>query len=406
MTLIHRLLDGKILKSKPLPTRYALQVTPLPRVLSPAATTDDVVHDRVFEVATGPHMAMDYLVRAEQVTTQTHPAALTVSSLTPEKCQTFEGGYVRQLSIGKGAVRVQSQGRSRDIELDFTQSNPSITRFKHFADGTLGRATELAIDTRIAGKDPAAAMPIFSAQDHAHATYVRNPACWAADLHHQLTCASPWNSRGAGAMAGTLIAPSFLLHAAHFPLQIGDTVRFVTADNQVITRTITAAQNHPAYAPPVHYPDIRVAKLDAPCPPSIAIAKLLPSGYVSKFSYPQGAQFSALLAIDQQERALVRASGNTVGSWFIGGFTAEPNNQMVAHPVRAAFGGTVGMGDSGNPLFLIIGSQLVLVTTFTYTFGGTALAGFTADIQSLMNSMGSGGESLQLADLTSFPDFS
>ena len=51
-----------------------------------------------------------------------------------------------------------------------------------------------AIDSRIAGKDPAIALPLFEnyLANGANGVFLRNTNCWAADL--DLTCCSPWNS--------------------------------------------------------------------------------------------------------------------------------------------------------------------------------------------------------------------
>lgn len=403
MTLVQRLFDGKIIGSPPLPTKFDLEITPLERTVSPAVVSEAGELDRINEVTSGPHTAVDYLVRAENTVVHTHPAPVTLSSLTPDKCLAFQGGYVRQLTPGTGRVQLDTKGRMpREIELALTQANPTVTRFKRFAEGTLGRAAEIGVDSRIAGKNPLTAMPVFTSQDHPAGIYVRNPACWAHGLPIQ--CVSPWNSRGANTMAGCAISPSFVLHAAHFPLHVGDTIRFITSDNQVITRTITAAQNHPAYTP--YHPDIRIAKLDTPLPASIPPAKLLPPDYELCFPHSNRARFTPLLAFNQYEEAIVRQSGFTSSlGWNVGGFLAEPHSASVGFPQRAAFAGTVQFLDSGNPVFLVIGQEVILATHFTYTFGGTALAAYAADMQAMMDSMGSNGESLSFLDLQPFAHF-
>lgn len=420
MHLFQRLFDGKILKSRPFPTRYDLQVTPLERLVVPAVATDAVTHDRIDETAVGPHTAIDYMVRAENVITQTHPAPVVVSSLTPDKCRVYEGGYVRQVSEGQGMVRVETKGRSRDLPLEFTQSNPTVTRFKRFADGTLGRAAEIGIDPRIAGKNPVTAKPVYSSQNHADGIYVRNPDCWAAGLVDQLTCFSPWNSRGANTRAGTKIAPSFVILAAHFTVQIGDTIRFVDANNNVITRTIADVRTHPGYGGPMNY-DVQIAKLNAPLPASIHTAPLLPP---DADDYWTDIKYMPLMCLDQEEKALVFGAYEitTIGSPKIGtihynGFGVSypatpdqyieenPKHWAVGWPDRAAYYEHAIVGDSGNPWFLVLGDTLILFSLFTSAVTGPLFHRFSADIQAMMDAMGNEGQSLTFADLSAYQNF-
>ncbi|MEN9841224.1 MAG: hypothetical protein RL376_1024, partial [Verrucomicrobiota bacterium] len=63
-------------------------------------------------------------------------------------------------------------------------------------------------------------------------------------------------------------------------------------------------------------------------------------------------------------------------------------------------------GDSGNPAFLIINGQLVLLTCWTYGGGGsgTSVHNQKAAINTLMTTLG-GGYQLTPVDLSAFPSY-
>jgi hypothetical protein len=112
---------------------------------------------------------------------------------------------------------VDGDGFSNAIEFLF-DTDPSL----NYAN----EAVRLAVDTRIRNRNPTEALKIFSEQDHANATYVRNPNCWGQDIE-DITAISPWNSRQGRHRAGTLISPRHIIHAAHYPLYTNDKVRFI-----------------------------------------------------------------------------------------------------------------------------------------------------------------------------------
>ena len=110
-------------------------------------------------------------------------------------------------------------------------------------------------------------------QDHAHKHYVRNPACWAADL--DLTCMSPWNSDHATRKAGTLVSPRHAVWARHYNIRLNSTIRFVTRSGAVVDRRVVASRlvarteaGHSFYGR-----DIVVGLLDRDVPDTISFAK-------------------------------------------------------------------------------------------------------------------------------------
>lgn len=224
----------------------------------------------------------------------------------------------------------------------------------------------LNIDSRIANKhDVAVNLQIFSLQDHAKGVFVRNPNCWAYNL--DLTCISP--SHGAPPSyqcAGTLITPRHVLLAAHLAIKVGDSIRFVTNDNQTITRKVILDSYTTDWS--ITWPDILVLLLDKDVPSSITPCQFLPADY-GKYLSNDGAGLP-VLKTDQEEKALVSDVSNIKSN------TGNIKNFYLDYPTyknrQALYEDIIG-GDSGNPAFLVLNGQLVFLGTFTYGFGGSSL---------------------------------
>ncbi len=234
--------------------------------------------------------------------------------------------------------------------------------------GTLGLHASQAIDTRLAGKNPANALAIFSTQNHnaQPPVYVRNTACWCYDLRQAMTCISPWYSAYSFKYGGTAITPQHIITSAHIdPLMlVGNTIRFITANDVIVTRTIVGKARHPDYQGyPFYYPDLTVYTLSSPLPATITPCKILPANYASHLGELERYRVP-ILALDQLERARVFDLVELTSS--AGGYppSLEPDRE-------AFFDIYPGEGDSGNPMFLIVNDTLVLLTTLTFPGGGT-----------------------------------
>lgn len=220
---------------------------------------------------------------------------------------------------------------------------------------------------------------IFSTQNHATSTYVRNMACWAYGV--DLTCISPWNDELEELKAGILISPRHIALANHYPLTAGTVVRFVTQNNVVVERTITGTPVR------VGATDILIAYLDSDVPVSVSFAKVLPTGYRELIGRGLGIP---VLFTDQEEKALVQD---------VWGFEWPYAGPYVGlrYPIdarRLDFSEEVITGDSGSPAMLLWGNQPVLITCFTSGLAGSgpdyalnrdginaAMASFDSDYQ-------------------------
>ncbi len=371
------------------------------RVASPSSSEQVTIEDVVYQRDTGPSTVTDYAwgytLQPRNRTTET----ITRSSSAPGvivPSETDPALWTR-VSTGSATLTISSATRSVSIAVNTqVDGGATVDTFLRFADDSLRASLHASVDSRLAGKSTATALKIYASQDHTNAIYVRNPSCWAADV--DLTPISPWNSSGGNLEAGILVSPRHIIFAAHFQPAVGATFRFVTADNVVVTRTMTAKTTLPGYTS--YYPDITVGVLDSDVPASISFARVLPDNWEDYL--PGGVARVPAIVLDQEEKALVADLYNITDQAQIYG--AMVSFERPTDAQRLAFYEDIIGGDSGNPACLIVGTQLVLLNVWTFggSGQGTSVTYWKSALNTIMTALG-GGYQLTDADLSAFPSY-
>lgn len=351
----------------------------------------DLLMSRSFSSST----ISDYEVFASPLRPQ-FSSSPTITSSNPLVLSNPVGGVCAGVSEGVATI-VASQSGSVSTSAVYVSLKQSVgvESFVSLASGSAAAAASAEVDGRIASADPASSKAIFSTANHSLGSYLRNSGCWASGI--DLTCASPWNSIGGQQRAGTLISPRHVLFAAHYPLSGGCSIRFVDNSNNVVTRTVTAVAVHPNYSP--YFPDIGVGVLDSAVPSSVSFAKVLPQNWANYLpSLADGIARIPAVVLDQQDNAIVADVASASGSLFL---LSYPTDQR-----RLLFSEQIVTGDSGNPVFVVIGGQAAIIGTLTFggPGSGTLVSGQMQSINSMMSSLG-GGYQLTTVDLTSFPSY-
>ena len=269
----------------------------------------------------------------------------------------------------------------RSLDLTTQTGAQQPTTLANTVVGSLAQHCQQQIDNRISSSMTMASNgSLFSVQDHATATYTRNPALWCADV--DLTCISPWNSDSQNRKAGTLITPRHILNAAHYEFPVGTAVRFVAADNTVLTRQVIGRRRHPRFVP--NWPDLTVYTLDSDLPASIKPCKVMPANwknYLVQNTYNR----PPALGLDQEKKALIidmisggPSASSTVVDWLTFA-TPTSSNRLIFNENKIS-------GDSGSPSFLIVNGELVLLTVWNSGGAGTGtpVAGFISDLNQMI----------------------
>lgn len=259
----------------------------------------------------------------------------------------------------------------------------AVSSVRHNVDVRLNRCST-TVDSAIAGKTANdSTKRIFSTDYASHnaGVFTRNPTCWAAGF--DLTPISPWNSREGYARGGILVTPRHFICAKHFHLTPGIVVRFVTADNIVVDRTITAVlpvSDTDSVSGGILMADFQVCLLESDVPPTISFAKV-PSVNTTNRADVRGIGNNAVASLftDQEEKIMV-------AEWYIYGSQKIPFEGTK----RFEFYEPVVGYDSGNPLCLVDGTQLIMYTVFTGPGGGYPIASYINQINAAILYLGNG----------------
>lgn len=359
---------------------FKLVANPIVRVISQASSGISTDKDLDLYRVSGATTITDYSVVVNQLVPGTYSITVTSSNTgilrNPDiygTCSGVASGTVLLL-----ASSVDGSFSSASVTINNSVGTTGVS-FLGYSSGSLSKICSDAIDTRIINKNAVLSKPIFSTQNHNSGIYVRNTGCWVSGV--DLTCISPWNSTDNANRAGTLISPRHILFAAHYQINNGSTIRFIDNNNNIITRTMVNKLTHPNYSP--YQPDITVGVLDSDVPNTIKFAKILPqnwSNYLPNLSYNY---VVPCLVLDQEEKALISDLLNLSSA---SNFTTPTNAK------RYEFFENIITGDSGNPAFLIINGELVLITVWTYggAGAGTNIVYYKDDINTMMTTLGGG----------------
>lgn len=283
-----------------------------------------------------------------------------------------------------------TQGESKIPHYEYYNETDSFIRESIYGDTPLlYKHTDEAITTRLSNVTASNFKDIYTTQNHNLSSYVRNLSCWCYDLAQQMTCISPWNNAagdpGGARGAGVLITPRHVYMAAHYPLLSGTIIRFVTQNNQAVDRTILATFTHPQFNG--QWPDITLGLLDSDVPTTITPVQTLSTNFLDYLqrgtnfsgSYYNPIPYTGVLYTDQEEKALVAdfVQTNKAFNTFI-----APTNTIKLSAYEP-----VVVGDSGNPVFLIINNKLALLTVWTGISGPYIFGTNYENIQTFSNTL-------------------
>ena len=208
------------------------------------------------------------------------------------------------------------------------------------------------IARRIAGLDPAVCLSRFVDYPPSRGKlgfprclwekpFPANDKFWLKDV--DFSCASPWNDTCGAVRAGTLISKRHVIFAKHFPLWRGCRILFVDQEGEVCPCSVAATKA-------IEKCDIMIAVLDYEVTANIHPAKILPANYADYIGDGKGLP---IVTFNQSEKTfLTECHGITTDSII---------HFVPTNPVWKALGGKIVVGDSGNPAFLLIGNEPILL---------------------------------------------
>jgi hypothetical protein len=208
---------------------------------------------------------------------------------------------------------------------------------------------------------------------------------WAKDI--DFSAVSVWNNRGYGTPAdyrmrgATAVTKRHIVMAKHFWLVNTDKLWFVTPDGTWIERTISRTDSHGSE-------DITVGLLDSDLPSTITPVKVVPANFETYFNRDSVGQIDEdfrpiVVGFDHEKKGLLlqltRAANSANNVTYFDGATVPSPYDGMAEDLEA--------GDSGNPLFIIIDGEPVLITSFYTTSPSPAYNKYISAINALITSI-------------------
>jgi len=162
------------------------------------------------------------------------------------------------------------------------------------------------------------------------------------------TCVSPWNSASGRLRAGTAISRRHIIFAKHYPIAVGARMTFVGDTGTASHYTVTGTRA-------LEGCDIMIGALNAELTPDIHPAKVLPTNFEKWIT---DGRTWPLITFNQHEQAFLC---EMTSKWNKqSGMMILTNKRADSYSARQ-FGGTIIVGDSGDPAFLMYGERPILV---------------------------------------------
>jgi len=371
----------------------------VPRTVGSTTTTNPTTQDVTYQQVVKPQIVRDIKWPWTLGSSGLSSGDVT-RSFSPSGIVTLSGTDVWQyVSSGVVTITLTTPTKSYSHTLSTFATGEETTRtYTSSVSGSLRAHLVAQTDTRASAFSGIAERHVMLSEWNPGVSYVRSTNCWitgGTDL--DMTPVAVWNSEtaayGNSWRGQTLVSPRHYIGAAHWAVAVGTTLHFVTADNTLVSRTVTGRQI-------ISGTDIIVGVLDSDVPGTIGFARVLPDAWAAKLPtlslipYP-------VCSMDQGRRIFIRD---------LAALDSNGRNgvrcQVPTLAARLPFYAPAVSGDSGSPVFLIINNAMVLLGTWYGGGGGSApfVTAHRAAINAAMTTLG-GGYQLTDADLSGFTSY-
>ena len=354
-----------------------LTVQQNPYIVTPGTNAQTTLNDAAFNQSTTATTNNNVRLIGSSPLNLSAPVVYT--ALTPSIATIDSNGNTSWVSNGTAQFTAQTFTGTLVYSYSASQSGGQTTQtFLNWVSGSLAAQLSANVTTALNGAapNPATNQMVWSTETDP-TNYVFNTSSVLSA--YNLTCISPYNSAGGRQHGGTLITPQDAVMANHYPIPDGSTIYYVGANNSVYSGTIQSHYNVPGT-------DIYLVHFTAPINSEVTPATIMPSTwntYLSQIQFgvpvmwvPQSKRIQAgiFTAINGNDGIVASAVPGQNANWFV-------NTNGANGPIS---------GDSGSPVFFILGGKVVLLFCWHYAGGsGPMLANFVPQINTGLAAMGS-----------------
>jgi hypothetical protein len=250
-----------------------------------------------------------------------------------------------------------------------------------------------------------------SGHQNINGPWIRDPSFYLYNIN--FTGISQWtiSNNNSFLVRGSLITSEHCISCAHgHEPNVGDILLFIGNDadtdeaETIYQRTVISKQK-------VSGCDFTISKLSEPLPSNITPFKVLPKTWYNKMVGFDGEASIPLVRWNQDHHAYLNILSYPLAYYY--------NGVSYINPFRVAFGtpslpvspysnysSKIRFLDSGNPNFLIINNEPILIGTHSTVQGGPLVSAYYDEIEVVLASLGGSTTSLTPADLSQYPSFS
>lgn len=270
-------------------------------------------------------------------------------------------------------------------------SSSLTTQFNRFVSSSLANHLQTNL---VANTNGVASEAMFSTQDFTHTNFVPNVNFWLKVAPEKTGIVIAHGSPLTSSIGGSAVTPRHVLNCNHAAFGAGQSLFFVDDNGTAVCRTVTQS----VY---LGSNDVQVMILNADLPATVHPFKVLPASYTNQL--PNAASGRLALVGMNQDNVMMPKTGS---------FSYAPAWYVIA-PSDSTWGNwsvTIRGGDSGHPLMMLAGTNLVLLSHWWYVVGGPDYSFNTAAINTKLhylstNNAAGSDYQLQPADLSAFPSY-
>lgn len=327
---------------------------------------------------------------------------IVFESLDEAVATVSSSGQVESITTGTTQIICRKRHVKNRVEIaTLADEEEDITYLVNYLAGTLGKHAYDEADTLL---DVSTQTNIYTSGT------TRNPNVWTGA--YDITGIMQHNTTGGnnGHRGATLISPRHVYMAGHFPVAVGATITWVKSDNTTVQRTLSAVENLPAVlyqgqiTGDLYYrsPDIQIGLLSSDVPSGITFYKILPADWQDYLTLYTNSELPII--VGAQQRRLYQRWWKWLDQATLYGAPAGQEVPAIVHTLADVASAAMIVGDSGQPLFLPVNGELVLLGAHFSSISCDHAATFASYIDAAMTSLG-GGYTTESVDLTGFNNY-
>jgi hypothetical protein len=298
----------------------------------------------------------------------------TLNFIVTGTVQDNNGNTVSQITQTGIYAVISPDGWGYQVNIVLQTNNTGLVQF---TPGSLAYQTVTNLQAR---SNTFANLSAFTVLDPAHTNFVPNPNFWLSFAPQRTASVvaqgNPLpNNLGIG---GSAVSPRHVINCGHAPFTLGTMLAFVDINGTAVIRQVVASTNT-TVPPQFTNGDINVALLNSDLPATVFPYPVMPTNYLA---------YLPCLTNNNGSTALVQILGENQQKQFFPKIWQDDSPSVLAVSsslwLGTALNINIVVGDSGHPIMMPVGTNLVLFGHWSTTMLSEANYG---DYYNRINSM-------------------